>query len=219
MSGIQPIASFSQIEGANEDMGKTCEDRSTNELSGIPTILPLLLFGMAVAPLAFDLAGDFGTKSLDHLVIEGSAMLLFLVGLALLLRQWVIERQQRIHAIRELRAVSAQGEQWHTEARKWRTQASTLIQGLGEAIEAQFTEWGLTEAEREVASSLLKGLTQKEIAALRSRSEHTVRQQANSVYRKGGLAGRRELASFFLVNLLPVSPPLSPERRNADRGF
>jgi len=60
----------------------------------------------------------------------------------------------------------------------------------------------LTPAEREIALLLLKGLSHKEIATIRSVSETTVRQQARSLYRKAGLSGRNELAAFFLEDLL-----------------
>ena len=42
------------------------------------------------------------------------------------------------------------------------------LEGLGQAIDAQFGRWNLTDAEREVALLLLKGLSTKEIAAVRA---------------------------------------------------
>ncbi len=88
------------------------------------------------------------------------------------------------------------------EAARWRSDASDLIAGLSAAIDAQFTRWELSPAEREIALLLLKGLSHKEIANVRSVSETTVRQQARSLYRKGGLSGRNDLAAFFLEDLL-----------------
>ncbi|MEE4298884.1 MAG: LuxR C-terminal-related transcriptional regulator, partial [Pseudomonadales bacterium] len=70
------------------------------------------------------------------------------------------------------------------------------------AIEAQFRGWGLSTAEAEIGMLLLKGLSLKEIAALRETSERTVREQARAVYRKAGLAGRAELSAYFLEDLL-----------------
>ena len=77
-----------------------------------------------------------------------------------------------------------------------------LLAGLGAAIELQFERWGLTPAEKDVALLLLKGLGHKEAAGVLERSERTVRQHAIAVYRKSGLAGRAELAAFFLEDLL-----------------
>jgi DNA-binding CsgD family transcriptional regulator len=77
-----------------------------------------------------------------------------------------------------------------------------LVKGLGAAIDAQFDRWGLTAAEREVAMLMLKGLSHKEIAAVREASERTVRQQARAIYAKANLSGRAALSAFFLEDLL-----------------
>jgi len=51
-----------------------------------------------------------------------------------------------------------------------------------ELIDAQFGRWNFTDAEREVALLLLKGLSTKEVAAVRATSERTVagRQRSRS---------------------------------------
>lgn len=77
-----------------------------------------------------------------------------------------------------------------------------LIARLGSAIQQQFVRWQLTVAESAVALLLLKGLSLKEIAAVRATSERTVREQARCVYRKAGISGRPALAAFFLEDLL-----------------
>jgi DNA-binding NarL/FixJ family response regulator len=53
-----------------------------------------------------------------------------------------------------------------------------------------------------VALLLLKGLSVKEIAAVRATSERTIRTQARSLYSKAGLTGRAALSAFFLEDLL-----------------
>ena len=97
--------------------------------------------------------------------------------------------------IRDLELARAQGQRWRSEAR-------TFLNGLGEAIEVQFTRWNLTEAEREVALLLLKGLSLKEVAGVRAASERTAREQARSIYTTSGLTGRAALSAFFLEDLL-----------------
>jgi DNA-binding CsgD family transcriptional regulator len=84
----------------------------------------------------------------------------------------------------------------------WKASAQAALEGLGRAIDEQFRSWGLTPAEREVALMLLKGYEHKEIAALTGRSERTARQHAGVVYEKAGLAGRAELAAYFLHDLM-----------------
>jgi DNA-binding CsgD family transcriptional regulator len=69
---------------------------------------------------------------------------------------------------------------------------------LAQVAERQFSDWGLTQTEKEVGLLLLKGLSFKEIAAVRDTSEKTVRQQASSIYGKSGLNGRHAFAGWFI---------------------
>ena len=68
----------------------------------------------------------------------------------------------------------------------------------------------MTEAEREVALLLLKGLSRKEVAAVRATSERTVREQARSIYSKARLTGYVALSAFFLEDLLAPIESLGP---------
>lgn len=95
----------------------------------------------------------------------------------------------------------------HREERDaWKASAQAALEGLGRAIQAQFDLWRLTPTEREIALMLLKGYGHKEIASLTGRSERTVRQHASVVYVKAGLAGRAELAAFFLQDVMLPGP-------------
>jgi DNA-binding CsgD family transcriptional regulator len=112
---------------------------------------------------------------------------------------------------RRERLLSGDLDRARDEARRWKTEASDVLRGLGAAIDAQFGRWGLSSAEREVALLLLNRLAHKEIAEVRQTSEKTVRQQSLAVYRKAGLSGRAELSAFFLEDLLlPVDAPATP---------
>jgi DNA-binding NarL/FixJ family response regulator len=73
---------------------------------------------------------------------------------------------------------------------------------LAVVAEKQFAEWELTKTEQEVAMLLLKGLSFKEIAAVRDTLEKTVRQQASSIYRKSGLSGRHAFSAWFIEDFL-----------------
>ncbi|NKI35191.1 helix-turn-helix transcriptional regulator [Wenzhouxiangella sp. XN79A] len=92
------------------------------------------------------------------------------------------------------------------QADAWRARYQQTLAGLGEAIHAQFRAWRLSEAEAQIGLLLLKGLSLKEIAAVRGTGERTVREQARAIYRKAGLAGRSELSAFFLEDLLLPAP-------------
>lgn len=107
----------------------------------------------------------------------------------------------------EALGLAARLEASEAEATRWRDEARDLVQGLGAALDRQFERWALSPAEKEVALLLLKGLSHKEIAEVRSITEATARQQARAVYKKASLSGRNELAAFFLEDLLlPASP-------------
>ena len=73
---------------------------------------------------------------------------------------------------------------------------------LGGLIQSQFRAWDLTESEQEVGLLLLKGLSFKEIAALRQTREKTVRTQASGIYRKAGVSGRHAFAAWFIEDFL-----------------
>jgi DNA-binding CsgD family transcriptional regulator len=88
------------------------------------------------------------------------------------------------------------------ELAKLDTQSSALASQYGEVMQRQFERWKLTRSEQEVSVCLLKGLSFKEISAVRNTSERTVRQQAAMVYQKAGLAGRHELAAWFFEDML-----------------
>jgi DNA-binding NarL/FixJ family response regulator len=91
--------------------------------------------------------------------------------------------------------------------REWREASRAELADLGLAIGRQFDEWALTPAEADIAGLMLKGVAQRDIARLRRTSETTIRQQAQSVYRKSGLAGRAELSAYFLESLFELREP------------
>ena len=147
--------------------------------------------------LGIELAEEPGATPLDLLLemLKTAPVVITSVGVAVLFRVTRQQRDEHLQVIRDLEVARLQGQRWRSESR-------TLLDGLGAAIDAQFTRWNLTDAEREVALLLLKGLSTKEIAAVRAGSERTVREHARSIYSKAGLTGRAALSAFFLEDLL-----------------
>lgn len=157
---------------------------------GVVFFIAILL--LITSDLIFDYSE--GTHPV-HLVIESVILVAAVVGTLIGWRRFVAARA-------EARLLKRDLEQARAEARRWRDESRTVIQGLGAAIDRQFRRWKLTPAEAEVGVLLLKGLSHREAATVRNTSERTVRQQARSLYKKAGLAGRSELAAFFLEDLL-----------------
>jgi len=171
----------------------------------------VVLFGAVAALVAFDAVGDVASgTTLVHVAVDVAAAVLAATGAVAaglaLARRVALFRREGASLARELVAA-------REDAARWRHEARALVTGLGEAIDKQLVLWGLTAAECEVALLLLKGLSLKEIAAVRDTSERTARQQALAVYRKADLGGRAELAAFFLEDLLPPAPPAGPRSR------
>jgi len=128
-------------------------------------------------------------------MIEPTLIVLTAVGMVFLMQHTRRQHDEHLSLIHDLEVA-------RTEGARWRTDMRDLLKGLGDAIDAQFDRWQLTPAEREVALLMLKGLSHKEIAAVRESSERTIRQQARAIYAKANLSGRAALSAFFLEDLL-----------------
>jgi len=158
--------------------------------------LAALIAGIGLL-LGLELIEEPDSTVLDLLLelVDILPIVLTSVGVVLLFRVTQRQREEHVQVIRDLELARAQGQRWRSEAR-------SHLDGLGVAIETQFSRWNLTEAEREVALLLLKGLSHKETAQVRGVSERTVREQSRSIYSKAGLSGRTALSAFFLEDLL-----------------
>lgn len=166
------------------------------------TRVRLLLAAIGVGAFALLLGLEVATED-ERLGLADLAQEALNIGLtvataaaaALLAGRMRTQHEERMGLLRDLKLARAEGE-------GWRRRAQSHIDGLGAAIEAQFDEWGLTTAEREIGLLMLKGFVHKEIAALRGTTEATVRHQARSIYQKTGVEGRAGFCAFFLEDLL-----------------
>ncbi|HEV8692403.1 MAG TPA: LuxR C-terminal-related transcriptional regulator [Ideonella sp.] len=137
-------------------------------------------------------------------LLKTTPIVIACVGMVLLFQRTRRQQDEHQALLRDVEAARLQGQPWRAESR-------LLLNGLGHAIDQQFRLWSLTDAEREVALLLLKGLSSKQIATVRNSSERTVREQARAVYAKAGLNGRAALSAYFLEDLLapPETKPLA----------
>ena len=87
---------------------------------------------------------------------------------------------------------------------------------LHDLMQAYFSQWGLTAAEADVAGFTIKGYSIAEMGTIRQSAEGTVKSQLNAIYRNSGLAGRGQLVSLLIEDLLsgplPVAAPPVPSR-------
>ena len=182
-----------------KDHGELHEGREASDVPRRP-VLTLLFVSIALV-IGADLVSDWlEGGSLSHAAVELAVMMAALAGAAMLVRDLVRARARTKTLAREL-ATS------HRDAQRYREEAAELLRGLGETIDRQLDRWSLTQAEKEVAILLLKGLSHQEVADVRGTSERTARKQARAVYSKADLEGRAELSAFFLEDLLPPAQP------------
>lgn len=73
---------------------------------------------------------------------------------------------------------------------------------LMQVMDSYFLDWGLTPAERDVATFTIKGFSIAEIARLRGSAEGTIKTHLNAIYRKAGLGGRAQLVSLMVEDLM-----------------
>lgn len=130
-----------------------------------------------------------------HIMFEGLTGVGALIGIFYVLKDSVGLR----HSLNEEIQKSSE---LKIEAEKWKAHSKKYLEGLSKAIDQQLSDWSLTHAEKEVAFLILKGLSLKEIAAIRNTTEKTTRVQSMAIYAKSGLSGRSELSAFFLEDLL-----------------
>jgi len=131
----------------------------------------------------------------EHIVKETIVVSISTIALAWLL--WGL-RQQRVE-IRSLQNELETANNTQSQPKKYVLEAR---QKLGNVVSRQFSEWILTDSEKEVGWLLLKGLSLKEIAIVRSTQEKTVRQQASSIYKKAGVSGRHAFSAWFIEDIL-----------------
>jgi DNA-binding CsgD family transcriptional regulator len=174
-------------------------------------ILLLSCFTLVVLGLAvFDLIREGALFDPGEVALELADSLVMVGAMAAV--AWTM---QGIHDLREdqealrnnLARSIAKGE-------GWRETRAAEIGALGQAIAVQFKAWHLSAAEIDIAGLMLKGASLKEIALARATSEATIRQQAQSIYRKSGLSGRTELSAYFLETLFEASEDLRSQRTN-----
>lgn len=161
--------------------------------------------GAFVLLLNLEVITETEPMSLADLAVDATHILLTIVataGAVLLLQRTQKQQEENMALHRDLGIARAEGNHW-------RSKVQSHINGLKAGLDSQFRDWALTGAEREVGLLILKGLNHKEIATARNTTEATVRQQAQSIYRKAQLPGKTAFSAYFLEDLLPPEAMLS----------
>jgi DNA-binding CsgD family transcriptional regulator len=164
----------------------------TQLVYGLSSFVALLVAVTTILDLISDLKEGI---TVSHMIFEAVTT----TG-SLFLSYWLLQlwRESRAESVR----MTIDLETMRVRAEVWRKESALLRDGLIKSIDSQLESWKLTAAEREITFLLIKGLSLKEIAAVRGTSERTVRTQSLAIYAKSELDGRAGLSAFFLEDLL-----------------
>lgn len=155
-----------------------------------PHILSLLIAAQLFCSgfFLFDLVQDFAGAgsafiSETHLYVEALAVVVLLLS-AFFEARYVLRLVRR---------------KAHLE-----TSLSLASAAVQDVIDAHFEAWGLSPAEQDVATFLVKGLSTAEIAGIRGNAEGTVKAHLHNIYRKSGTRNRAEVLSVVIDSLIGV---------------
>ena len=163
--------------------------------SGYQTIFMVGFLLLVAVASGLDLFWDLSLGfSAIHLLQELMLLLMALAGLIWMAIRFT-KNQKEVQRLQEELESSRMLASQQSEAMK------DAKRRMADVIHDQFQSWQLTSSEKEVGLLMLKGLTFREAAVVRSVAEKTIRQQASSIYEKSGLSGRHEFAGWFLEDL------------------
>ena len=163
-------------------------------LSKAKESLLILFFTIIILASGLDLSADLAHGAdTGHVLKESLLVVLSFIAIVWLIYEKNIQAKQIKHLIRELEQTNEnKADEYIVEGRRQ----------LAKIIHQQFEQWQLTQSETEVGLLLIKGLSLKEIAALRNTAEKTVRQQASAIYKKSDISGRHAFAAWFIEDIL-----------------
>ncbi len=156
----------------------------------------ILIFFLLLMASGIDVMNDLAEGTdFNHVALEIVVFALSFITLGWL----VFDIRRQTAEIDALREELASNQKPEHQPEKYVRDAKT---NLSQVISHQFDDWQLTVSEKDVGWLLLKGLSLKEIAAIRETLEKTVRQQASSIYKKSALSGRHSFSAWFIEDAL-----------------
>jgi len=156
----------------------------------------MLIFFLLLIVSGIDVSNDLAEGTdFNHVALEVVIFALSFITLGWL----VLDIRRHMIEINALREALASASKPAHQPEKYVLDAKI---NLSQVISHQFDDWQLTTSEKDVGWLLLKGLSLKEIAAIRETLEKTVRQQASSIYRKSALSGRHAFSAWFIEDAL-----------------
>ncbi len=147
-------------------------------------LVAAMVQGLCLILIGFDVAYELHTFDLMT-IVEVTSLLGLLLSVAVIFGEYrrMVHRNRRI----EQRLEAATG-------------------AFATMMDDQFSRWGLSAAERDVALMSVKGLSVGDIAGLRHTAAGTVKAQSTAIYRKAGVSNRAEMISVLIEDLIDGVP-------------
>lgn len=84
------------------------------------------------------------------------------------------------------------------------TSLTALRSDFDNFIGIKFDNWHLSDAERDVAFLLLRGVTINDISSFRNTSVGTVKAQCRNIFKKSGVSSRVDFMSLFMEEFIEI---------------
>ena len=168
--------------------------RRGTQLALLLLFISIVLIGVDVTMGILEDKGDVGAVLFD-LGIEFAIIFSSLGAFLIMIQKY---KEERLAS----RVLSERSVQLMEEIETREVELSGLRDDFTEYMKNQFLKWELTKSEREIAYLLILGLRVKKIAESRFVADKTIMNHTKSIYDKASVAGRHELAAYFVKNLM-----------------
>lgn len=155
-----------------------------------------LFFVLIVITSVMDITVDFAHGANFLHMTQEAIVCVFALSLLLML---FLNTRAQARRIDQLLIELEQAKVHSAQASKELVSAKRIF---GDEILKQFSIWGFTESESDIALFTLKGFSAKEIADYRNASEKTVRNQLTSVYKKSEMTSKVAFIAWFMEGLI-----------------
>ena len=150
-------------------------------------LIGLLIYGISLIAFTVDFLSEVtGSKfiSAHPWILHEICTLMTLVGLCV--GMYFIARSYRLAA---------------SNTRYLVKQLDAARGAFQSGIDGYFEQWGLSEAEKNIALLIIKGMIISEIAEIRQTKQSTIKTQSSAIYKKAGVSSRAQLVSSLIEEL------------------
>ena len=154
-------------------------------------LLSILLFLLTF--IAYDTYVDHKSNvGRLHIWVEIFLLILTFILFYISLKKFISNSEKKDAELGKLRS------EYHQLKKK----LSLHKQDMHQYIQMNFTNWKLTNSEKDIALLLFKGCTGKEISGIRNTNYQTVRSQISNIYRKAQVSNHNQFMAILIEDLI-----------------